>query len=128
MRQSLAGSFYSRPENTNRVNRMYILLSFCITILMSVISLSMFAQNFEANWESLQQQYECPEWFRDAKLGIFLHWGPSSVAAIDDWYGRHMYVQGHPAYEYHVKTYGHPSEFGFKDLIPLWKAEKFDIC
>jgi len=104
---------------------MYILLSFCITILMSVISLSMFAQNFEASWESLQQ-YECPEWFRDAKLGIFLHWGPSSVAAIDDWYGRHMYVQGHPAYEYHVKTYGHPSEFGFKDLIPLWKAEKFD--
>jgi alpha-L-fucosidase len=80
---------------------------------------------FDATWESLQQ-YRCPDWFRDAKLGIFLHWGPSSVAAVDDWYGRHMYVQGHPAYEYHVSTFGHPSEFGFKDLIPLWRAERFD--
>ena len=80
---------------------------------------------FDATWESLQS-YECPAWFRDAKLGIFLHWGPSSVAAADDWYGRHMYVQGHPAYEFHVRTYGHPSKFGFKDLIPLWKAENFD--
>ena len=80
---------------------------------------------FEGNWDSLAQ-YECPEWFRDAKFGIFLHWGPSSVAAVDDWYGRNMYIQGHPAHEYHVKTFGHPSEFGFKDLIPLWKAERFD--
>ena len=83
------------------------------------------AQNFEPNWESLKQ-YRCPQWFRDAKLGIFLHWGPSSVPAVDDWYGRNMYVQGHRAYEYHVKTFGHPSEFGFKDIIPLWKAEKFE--
>ena len=80
---------------------------------------------FEDTWESLEQ-YRCPDWFRDAKLGIFLHWGPSSVAAVDDWYGRNMYVQGHPAYEYHKKTFGHPSEFGFKDLLPLWKAENFD--
>jgi len=80
---------------------------------------------FKAAWESLEQ-YECPEWFRDAKLGIFLHWGPSSVAAVNDWYGRAMYIQGNPAYEYHTKTFGHPSEFGFKDLIPLWKAERFD--
>jgi len=83
------------------------------------------AQNFEPNWDSLKQ-YRCPDWFRDAKLGIFLHWGPSSVPAVDDWYGRNMYVQGHSAYEYHVKTYGHPSTFGFKDIIPLWKAENFD--
>ena len=83
------------------------------------------AQNFEDTWESLEQ-YRCPEWFRDAKLGIFLHWGPSSVAAVDDWYGRNMYVQGHPAYEHHVKTFGHPSTFGFKDLIGLWTARNFD--
>lgn len=89
------------------------------------LSLTSNAQKFEADWESLKQ-YKCPEWFRDAKLGIFLHWGPSSVPATDDWYGRNMYRQGHPAYEYHVKTFGHPSTFGFKDIIPLWKAENFD--
>jgi alpha-L-fucosidase len=83
------------------------------------------AQTFEATWESLGQ-YRCPDWFRDAKLGIFLHWGPTSVPAVDGWYGRNMYIQGHPAYEYHVKTFGHPSKFGYKDIIPLWKAEKFD--
>ena len=81
--------------------------------------------DFEPTWESLEQ-YTCPEWFRDAKLGIFLHWGPASVPAVDGWYGRNMYVQGHPAYEFHVKTYGHPSEFGFKDIVNLWKAENFD--
>jgi len=83
------------------------------------------AQTFEASWESLGQ-YRCPEWFRDAKLGIFLHWGPTSVAAVDGWYGRNMYIQGHSAYEYHVKTFGHPSKFGYKDLIAVWKAENFD--
>ncbi len=93
--------------------------------MMTLTSLGISAQHFEGSWESLQQ-YKCPEWFRDAKLGIFLHWGPSSVAAVDDWYGRNMYVQGHPAYEYHVKTFGHPSKFGFKDLIPLWTAENFN--
>ncbi len=49
---------------------------------------------FEPTWESLEG-YTCPEWFRDAKLGIFLHWGPASVPAVDGWYGRNMYVQGH---------------------------------
>src|SRR5512135_161692 len=82
-------------------------------------------QTFEPTWESLKQ-YKCPDWFRDAKLGIFLHWGPTSVPAVDGWYGRSMYIQGSRAYEYHVKTYGHPSKFGYKDIIPLWKAEKFD--
>jgi alpha-L-fucosidase len=83
------------------------------------------AGKFEGSWESLGQ-YQCPDWFRDAKLGIFLHWGPSSVAAVDDWYGRSMYIEGSPAYVYHKKTFGHPSTFGFKDLIPLWTAENFD--
>ncbi len=80
---------------------------------------------FEPTWESLEG-FTCPEWFRDAKLGIFLHWGPASVPAVDGWYGRNMYVQGHPAYEFHVKTYGHPSKFGFKDIVNLWKAENFN--
>jgi len=107
----------------SRKNRCCFIVA--ISVMAAGLSSGAVAQKFEANWSSLEQ-YRCPQWFRDAKLGIFLHWGPSSVPAVDDWYGRNMYVQGHPAYEYHVKTYGHPSQFGFKDIIPLWKAEKFD--
>lgn len=69
---------------------------------------------------------ECPEWFRDAKFGIWAHWGPTSAIGEGDWYARNMYIEGHPQYEYHLKTYGHPSKFGYKDTIPLWKAEAFD--
>jgi alpha-L-fucosidase len=98
---------------------------FISIILTLFLSNSASAQHFEANWESLKQ-YECPDWFRDAKLGIFLHWGPTSVPATGGWYGRDMYIQGDPAYESHLKKYGHPSVFGYKDIIPLWKAENFD--
>ena len=103
------------------------LMSFSITGLIFLVSISSpsLAQKFDSSWESLQQ-YQCPEWFRDAKLGIFLHWGPHSVPAKDDWYGRNMYTESHQTYKHHVKQYGHPSKFGFKDFIPLWKAEKFD--
>ena len=80
---------------------------------------------FEPNWESLQQ-YSCPEWFRDAKFGIWAHWGPQSAPMAGDWYARNMYMEGSAQYEHHLKQYGHPSEFGYKDIIPLWKAEKFD--
>jgi alpha-L-fucosidase len=83
------------------------------------------AERFEPTWESLDA-YECPEWFRDAKLGIFMHWGPVSVPAYNDWYPRNMYIEGHDVYQHHVATYGHPSKFGYKDFIPLWKAGKFD--
>lgn len=75
--------------------------------------------------ESLQN-YECPEWFRDAKFGIYVHWGVYSVAEYGEWYAREMYMEGHKVYNYHLENYGHPSQFGYKDLIPLWKAEKFD--
>jgi len=80
---------------------------------------------YEANITSLQQ-YKTPQWFRDAKLGIYLHWGPYSVAEVGEWYPRKMYIQGTEENKHHVENYGHPSEFGYKDLIPLWKAEKFD--
>ncbi len=80
---------------------------------------------FEATVESLQQ-YECPDWFRDAKFGIYMHWGVYSVAEMGEWYARNLYIEGTPDYEHHLKTYGHPSEFGYKDFIPLWKAENFD--
>lgn len=80
---------------------------------------------FKANIDSLRQ-YRCPEWFRDAKFGIYLHWGPYSVVERGEWYARKLYEEGGEDYEYHVKTYGHPSEFGYKDFIPMWKAENFD--
>jgi len=81
---------------------------------------------FEATYESLAKGYTCPEWFRDAKLGIWAHWGPQSVPMMGDWYAKHMYVQGHPQYKHHLETYGHPTKAGYKDIIALWKAEKWD--
>jgi alpha-L-fucosidase len=80
---------------------------------------------FEPTIESLQQ-YEAADWFRDAKLGIYLHWGAYSVVERGEWYPRYMYEEGRPEYEHHLENYGHPSEFGYKDIIPLWKAENFD--
>jgi alpha-L-fucosidase len=80
---------------------------------------------FQPTAQSLQT-YQVPQWFRDAKFGIWAHWGPQAVARRGDWYARWMYVPGHPDYAHHQEHYGHPSEFGYKDIIPLWKAEKHD--
>lgn len=80
---------------------------------------------FQATRASLRS-YEVPDWFRDAKFGIWAHWGPQSAIEAGDWYARNMYMQGSRQYKYHVEHYGHPSKFGYKDTIPNWKAEKFD--
>jgi alpha-L-fucosidase len=80
---------------------------------------------FSPTDESLKG-YSCPDWFRDAKFGIWAHWGPQAVPRQGDWYARRMYEPDDPAYKYHVEHYGHPSQFGYKDIIPLWKAEKWD--
>lgn len=82
-------------------------------------------KHFEPTFESLRQ-YSAPEWFRDAKFGIWSHWGPQSVPMFGDWYARNMYIEGTAQYEYHLRHYGHPSKFGYKDICALWKAEKFD--
>lgn len=82
-------------------------------------------KHFEPTFDSLRT-YEAPKWFSDAKFGIWSHWGPQSVPMFGDWYARNMYIQGTPQYEYHVRHYGHPSKFGYKDLVQLWKAENFD--
>lgn len=81
---------------------------------------------FEASWDSLIAGYQTPDWFRDAKLGIWSHWGPQCVPEFGDWYGRLMYVQGNPFYEHHLATYGHPSTFGFMEFINRWKAQAWD--
>lgn len=80
---------------------------------------------FEGTRASLKK-YEVPEWFADAKFGMWAHWGPQSAVEDGDWYARNMYIQGSDQYNYHCQRYGHPSKFGYKDTIPLWKAEKFD--
>jgi alpha-L-fucosidase len=80
---------------------------------------------FEPTWRSLAQ-YQVPEWFRDAKFGIWAHWGPQCQAEAGDWYARNMYIEGQGQYKFHLQHFGHPSEFGFKDVIRQWKAEKWD--
>ncbi len=80
---------------------------------------------FAPDWTSLRR-YHCPEWFRDAKLGIWACWGPESVPQQGDWYARNLYLPGQPQYEHHLRTYGHPSQSGYKDLIPLWKGERWN--
>ncbi|MCX2432586.1 alpha-L-fucosidase [Pedobacter sp. GR22-10] len=80
---------------------------------------------FQPTWESLKN-YQTPEWFRDAKFGMWAHWGPQCQPEAGDWYARHMYMEGSGQYKFHLKKYGHPSKFGFKDVINTWKAEKWD--
>ncbi|MGN0163006.1 MAG: alpha-L-fucosidase [Candidatus Ornithomonoglobus sp.] len=81
---------------------------------------------YKDTWESLQQ-YRVPEWYEKAKFGIFIHWGVYSVPAFgSEWYSRNMYIQGSREYEHHIKTYGPHKDFGYKDFIPMFKAEKFN--
>ncbi len=82
-------------------------------------------EKFEASFESLRT-HNYPDWFKNAKFGIWSHWGPQSVPMYGDWYARNMYIQGTPQYRYHLRHYGHPSKFGYKDVAALWKAENFD--
>lgn len=83
-------------------------------------------RQFEPNWESLSQ-YSIPDWFKEAKLGIFIHWGVYAVPAFgDEWYPRWMYRKDRPEYAHHRETWGNQSDFGYKDFIPLFKAEKWD--
>ena len=85
------------------------------------------AQNpFQPNWPSLNH-YTVPDWYRDAKFGIFIHWGVYSVPSYgNEWYPREMYKQGTDIYKHHIATYGTQDKFGYKDFIPMFKAEKFD--
>lgn len=81
---------------------------------------------YRADWESLQK-FEAPDWYKDAKFGIFIHWGVYSVPAFgSEWYPRMMYVEGSPEYRHHIETYGKQDKFGYKDLIPMFKGEHFD--
>ena len=101
----------------------------CLALIAFVLSIApvsqLFAQTFKPTDESFQQ-YKYPDWFRDAKFGIWAHWGPQAVPRQGDWYAKKMYEEGGADYKYHVEHYGHPSKFGYKDIIPLWKAERWN--
>src|SRR5437764_5692924 len=84
------------------------------------------------NWDSLAAHHRVPNWFRDAKFGIWAHWGPQCQPEWGDWYARLMYFQGREpwfpaesAYDHQLKHYGHPSRTGFIDVIGEWKAQNW---
>jgi len=99
-----------------------------------ILSTASYAQDKDLTWEELGKDYEIPEWFEEARFGIWVHWGAQTVPEYGGgWYARHMYMQdvgtetfGKNAYPYHLKTFGHPSEFGYKDVINAWKAENLN--
>ncbi len=100
-------------------------------VILSVFAWSVFSmpvnaqEKFTATWESLEK-YQLPEWVKDAKFGIFIHWGVYSVPGYgSEWYPRLMYDSSTDVFKHHVKKYGTQDKFGYKDLIPMFKAEKF---
>lgn len=82
---------------------------------------------FQPDSASIADNYKIPDWFRDAKFGIFIHWGVYSVPAFgNEWYPREMYIKDSRVYQHHIEKYGDQTEFGYKDFIPMFKAEKFN--
>ena len=99
---------------------------FLICCLTNFIFHAQSQERYQSNWESLSK-YRTPEWFRDAKFGILIHWGVYSVPAYgSEWYPRNMYDSGSDEFKHHIATYGSQNKFGYKDFIPMFKAEKFD--
>lgn len=100
-----------------------IALIFTLSVVIEVANAQ---DRYQATWESLSK-YKTPDWFRDAKFGIFIHWGVYSVPGFgSEWYPRQMYQVGSDEYKHHIATYGPQNKFGYKDFIPMFKAEKFD--
>ena len=122
-------------NSTNRmplpVKAMMISRMICVSMVLGLLAIVRAAEKveparYEPTTESLRTA-AIPEWFIDGKLGIFMHWGPESLAGYKScWYARQIYEEGSDAYKYHCATYGHPSKFGYKDLVKLFKAPKFD--
>ncbi len=98
-----------------------------LIVILSATQTPIFSQskgNFQPNWESIKANYQTPAWFNQAKFGIFIHWGLYAVPAYhNEWYSRHMYGQ---FAEYHTEHYGAPDVFGYKDFIPMFKAENYN--
>lgn len=82
--------------------------------------------SFPADWKGLSRMYTVPEWWRDAKFGAWSHWDPQSMSEDGDWYARGMYIEGSPQYKYHLKHFGHPSEYGYKDIAHNWVIDRWN--
>jgi len=80
---------------------------------------------FKPDWASLTSRYQAPDWFRDAKFGIWAHWSAQCVPEAGDWYARNMYLQGQKQYRHHLEHYGHPADTGFMEMNNRWKAENW---
>jgi alpha-L-fucosidase len=100
-------------------------LAGAVTGIAQVPDLEIMKGPFQGSRESLKA-YRTPVWFRDAKFGIWAHWGPQSQPEAGDWYARNMYMEGSAQYKFHLEHYGHPSKIGFKEIVPLFKAGKWD--
>ena len=103
------------------------LLLWCVTLAVhaQLTDFPLVEGEYEANWESLAK-WECPDWFRDAKFGIWAHWGPQCQAEDGDWYARNMYFSGTSQYNDHVNRYGSPADYGLKELCRDWKAANWN--
>lgn len=88
--------------------------------------LTVAAGPYPADWKGLSRLYTMPEWWRDAKFGAWAHWDPQSMPEQGDWYARGMYIQGSAQYEYHLKHFGHPSEYGYKDICHNWVIDRWN--
>ena len=124
-----------RIENGRVVMRfMWCLMVLCTVFLSAAHSRADEAANsaegpYRPDWTSLQEHTAAPGWFRDAKFGIYFHWGVYSVPAYgNEWYPRNMHIEKDAVYRHHVETYGDPSKFGYHDFVPLFTAEKFDAA
>ena len=114
---------------TNQIKFTALLLGVSLTVAVAQtnsLQLPPIAKGpFKVDWSSLTN-YQTPEWFRDAKFGIWAHWGPQCEPEHGDWYARSMYLPGNADYKSHLVEYGHPSTNGFKDVIHEWKAANFN--
>lgn len=105
-------------------------LVIAFVLIAAIAKLSAQSENYKLNWDELSQKYNYnaePDWMKDAKFGIYFHWGVYSVPAFSyEWYPRHMFMPSRKEYKFHKEKYGDPKEFGYDKLIPLFTAEKFD--
>lgn len=111
-----------KKNNIHRLNKVFLLTIGVIYVSCVQQHETMLEGAYQPTWESLTQYGEAPEWFQDAKFGIWAHWGPQCQPEQGDWYARNMYNEGSRQYKWHVENYGHPSEFGFKDVIHSWQV------
>ena len=102
-----------------------LLLSTAITATAQQNNVAVKTGEFSGDWQSLSA-WECPEWFKDAKFGIWAHWGPQCHAEDGDWYARFMYYEGSGAYNWHKSHFGDPKTYGLKELCNDWKAQNWN--